>query len=246
MNTMIFAHRGASKEAPENTMPAFELAYQYVADGIETDVQLTKDNIPVLIHDETVNRTTDAIGFVKDYTYKELQALDAGSWKSPAYIDAKIPTLDDLLAWNQDKHLKLNIELKNNKIAYKKLEEIVLEKLKQYNMEKETILSSFSERSIERLHKMNPSVPYALLTSKVKAHLIPFSKKTRADGIHIRYRLLSNRLVKQANSEGLYVAVYTVNHPTRIKRAIRLGCHIVITDVPDIAQKVKINNEKGL
>lgn len=242
---MIFAHRGASKEAPENTMPAFELAYQYRADGIETDVQLTKDNIPVLIHDETVNRTTDSIGFVKDYSYKDLQALDAGKWKSPSYTNTKIPTLDDLLAWNQDKHLKLNIELKNDKIAYKKLEEIVIDKLKKYNMEKETILSSFSEKSIKRLHDIHSPVPYALLTGKAKADLLPFSKEMQANGIHIRYRLLSKRIIQQANREGLYVAVYTVNHPAMIKRAIRLGCQIVITDVPDIARKVKTNYGKG-
>ncbi len=112
MAPIIYAHRGASKAAPENTMPAFELAAKQGADGIETDVQLTKDQIPVLIHDENVRRTTDGIGFVQDYTYKELQELDAGSWFSSTYSNTTIPTLDQLLAWNKKKKLKLNIELK--------------------------------------------------------------------------------------------------------------------------------------
>lgn len=90
MTTKIIAHRGASKLAPENTMYAFELAYNLGAEGIETDVQLTKDNIPVLIHDETVRRTTNSNGYVKDFTFEELSTLDAGSWFSPIFEELEL------------------------------------------------------------------------------------------------------------------------------------------------------------
>ncbi|WP_091483572.1 glycerophosphodiester phosphodiesterase [Gracilibacillus orientalis] len=239
MSTIIYAHRGASKHAPENTMPAFELAYKHGADGIETDVQLTKDNIPVLIHDEQLNRTTNGTGFVKDFTYNELKQLDAGSWKSPHFTDTKIPRLDDLLAWNQGKQLKLNVELKNNIISYQGLEDIVCQKLNEYKMAKQTVISSFNHASITKVNDKNVNIDYALLTGRRNRTLIPYSKKIKAKGIHIGYRLLSNRLVTLANENKLYVAVYTVNSPITINKAIRLGCQALFTDVPKLAIDIK-------
>ncbi|GAE91288.1 glycerophosphoryl diester phosphodiesterase [Gracilibacillus boraciitolerans JCM 21714] len=239
MSIIIYAHRGASKQAPENTMAAFDLAYDQGANGIETDVQLTKDGIPVLIHDETADRTTNGTGYIKDLTYQELQSLDAGSWKSPVYSDSKIPALDELLAWNKDKDLKLNIELKNNLISYPDIEEIVCEKLQQHKMVEHTVISSFNHTSIAKLDKMKTTIDYALLTSKQMKNLIPFSKEINAKGIHIRYRLLSYRLVENATKNNLYVAVYTVNHPILIAKVLRLGCHALITDVPNLAVKLK-------
>ncbi|SHN20586.1 glycerophosphodiester phosphodiesterase [Gracilibacillus kekensis] len=239
MSTIIYAHRGASKHAPENTMPAFELGYKQGADGIETDVQLTKDGIPVLIHDETVNRTTNGTGSVKDFTYEELLTLDAGSWKSSSYKGTKIPTLDDLLAWNKEKNLKLNVELKNNIISYPDIEKIVIEKLKSYNMVENTVISSFNHKSIALLDSLNVKIDYALLTSKRTSGIISFSKEIHAKGIHIRYRLLSNRLVTNAKQNGLYVAVYTVNNPLSISKVLRLECHAMFTDVPELAAEIK-------
>ncbi|WP_058307518.1 glycerophosphodiester phosphodiesterase [Gracilibacillus massiliensis] len=243
MSTLIYAHRGASKQAPENTMPAFELGYKQGADGIETDVQLTKDGIPVLIHDETVNRTTNGTGFIKDLTYQELSALDAGSWKSDTYSDTRIPTLDDLLAWNKEKNLKLNLELKNNIISYPSIEKIVTEKLKDYNMVEQSVISSFNHNSIALLDSLNVEVDYALLTSKRTSDLISYSKDIHARGIHIRYRLLSNRFVTNAKQNGLYVAVYTVNSPLSISKVLRLGCHAMFTDVPKRALEIKQRNK---
>ncbi len=129
MATNIFAHRGASGYAPENTMAAFQLAYWQGADGIETDVHLTKDNIPVLMHDERVNRTTDGSGFIQGYTLHQLKQLDTGSWFSPKFTGSRVVTLDEFLVWIRDKALYLNIELKNNKIDYKNLETIVYDKI---------------------------------------------------------------------------------------------------------------------
>ncbi len=241
MSTIIFAHRGASKQAPENTLPAFDLGYKQGADGIETDVQLTKDGIPVLIHDETVNRTTDGMGYVKDLTYQELLKFDAGSWKSPVYADSKIPTLDNLLEWNRNKQLKLNIELKNNIVSYPHIEKIVTEKLKEFDMIDKTVISSFNHNSIAKLNELDEKVDYALLTSKRSKDLIPFCEKINAKGIHIRYRLLSNRLITNAKEKNLYVAVYTVNNPVTISKVFRLGCHALFTDVPKLALQLKDN-----
>lgn len=244
LRTIIYAHRGASKYAPENTMPAFQLAYKQHADGIETDVQLTKDNVPVLIHDELLNRTTNGSGFVRDFTYQQLRELDAGLWHHHQFIGTRIPRLDDLLKWNQDKQLRLNIELKNSKVYNTNLEEIVLKKIKAYRMEKLSVISTFSMKSIKILSESNSIVPYAYLTSKYKANFIEKCKELRAAGIHIRYRLLNRRLYQQAINHELYVAVYTVNHPFTISRALQYPCDAIITDVPDRAIKIRNKVQK--
>ncbi len=181
------------------------------------------------------------MGYIKDLTYQELLRLDAGSWKSSAYVDTRIPTLDDLLAWNQEKKLKLNIELKNNIVSYPNIEKIVMKKLKEFNSIDDTVISSFNHNSIAKLNEVDEKVNYALLTSKRSRNLIPFSKKINAKGIHIRYRILSNRLITNAKEQNLYVAVYTVNNPVTISKVLRLGCHALFTDVPKIAIQLKQN-----
>lgn len=239
MAPIIYAHRGASKAAPENTMPAFELAAKQGADGIETDVQLTKDQIPVLIHDENVRRTTDGIGFVQDYTYKELQELDAGSWFSSTYSNTTIPTLDQLLAWNKKKKLKLNIELKNGVIDYEHIEKIVCERIQAHKMEKLSVISTFNFKSLKRLQKLNCAIPYSYLTSRRNPDLVQLAKELGVTGLHIRYRLLSKRLVEKAKTEKIYTAVYTVNHPFSIARVLRLGAHGLFTDIPSLAIQIR-------
>ncbi|MDL4840723.1 glycerophosphodiester phosphodiesterase [Aquibacillus sp. LR5S19] len=237
MNTIVYAHRGASKLAPENTMPAFELAYQLDADGIETDVQLTKDRVPVLIHDENVRRTTNGTGFVQDYTFKELQQLDAGSWFSSQYINTSIISLDEFLRWIKDKNLKLNIELKNNVIEYKDLEDIVYNLLKSYQVLDRTVISSFNSKSIKRFNKIDPNVTTAYLTSQKIVDLIPFAKSKGASGLHIKNRILSKSLLDKAKESNLYVSVWTVNRPTQMMRCYKLGCKAIFTDVPHVAKE---------
>ncbi|WP_346427633.1 glycerophosphodiester phosphodiesterase [Gracilibacillus sp. YIM 98692] len=237
--TTIYAHRGASKQAPENTMPAFDLAYHYGADGVETDVQLTKDNVPVLIHDENVRRTTNGVGFVQDYTYNELKKLDAGSWFHPSFKGTPIPTLDELLTWNQEKKMKLNIELKNNLIDYKNLEQIVCDKIIAYDMIDKIVISTFNDKCLHRLHQLPYDISYAFLTSKKRKDLIRFAKQQGAKGLHLRYRLLNKRLLENTNRESLYVAVYTVNQPISLARVFKINCQAVFTDVPNIAIRIR-------
>lgn len=105
--TQIIAHRGASKFAPENTLAAFKLAEKMGADGIELDIHLTKDQIPVIIHDEDIKRTTNGRGFVQKYTYKELQQFDAGSWFSERFSDERILSLEEFLHGSYQKTCSL-------------------------------------------------------------------------------------------------------------------------------------------
>jgi glycerophosphoryl diester phosphodiesterase len=235
METLIYAHRGASKIAPENTLPAFDYANQMGTDGIETDVQLTKDNVPVLIHDENLRRTTDGTGFVQDYTYEELQNLDAGSWFAEKFEGTRIPSLAEFLEWVKNKPLKLNMELKNNIIDYKGLESIVYDMLVAYNMLGRTVISSFNPESIQRLKEIDEAIPTAFLTSKKIRDLTSYAKDLGASSLHIKYRLLTKKLVNQCHENDLSIRVYTVNRPAHITRSFKLKSDAVFTDVPHLA-----------
>lgn len=237
--TKIIAHRGASKYAPENTMPAFELAYKMKAEGIETDVQLTKDNIPVLIHDEHVKRTTGHRGYVKDYTFTDLRQLDAGSWFSDEFAGSSILSLEEFLDWVIDKPLELNIELKNSKIDYSNIESIVYEMVDHYKLLDRTILSTFNHESVKRLKAVNETIGVALLTSRRRKDLTDYAKKLGANGLHAKYRLFNKVLVEQCNEKDLALRVYTVNKPLHMKHCYSLGCDGIFTDVPDTALMVK-------
>ena len=123
--TEVFAHRGASGYAPENTLEAFQLAIKQGADGIELDVQLSKDGVPVVIHDETVDRVTGQTGFVKDFTLQELKDMVVLGERFTAYPDARIPTLREVLDAVRPSGIEVNIELKTGIIWYPEIEKKV-------------------------------------------------------------------------------------------------------------------------
>ncbi|MUV39710.1 Glycerophosphodiester phosphodiesterase [Lentibacillus sp. JNUCC-1] len=236
MQTMIIAHRGASKQAPENTLPAFDLAWQAGAEGIETDVQLTKDHVPVLIHDERINRTTNGSGYVKDYTFNELKQFDAGGWFDKSFSGTGIISLDDFLNWLSDKPLYLNLELKNNKIEYKDLEVIVVEHLNHYRILNDTTLSSFNPHSIERLNQMNPEIDTALLVSKKRgADVVQKAHSIGAKSLHIKYKFLTPALAAQCRQKNIALRVFTVNSSRRMAHCFQTACTGIFTDLPDKA-----------
>nr|WP_054637803.1 glycerophosphodiester phosphodiesterase family protein [Thalassobacillus sp. C254] len=145
--TNIFAHRGASITHPENTMTAFQAAVDAGAEGIELDVQLTKDEEVVVIHDNTVNRTTDGFGAVHELTAKEISKLDAGSWRDASFRGEKVPLLKDVLEWLTDKDILINIELKKHKPGYETLAQKVTDVIKEHNVQKKIILLPFTIQS---------------------------------------------------------------------------------------------------
>lgn len=229
----IIAHRGASQYAPENTLPSFQLAYELGADGVETDIHLTKDNIPVLIHDATLNRTTNYTGYVKDLTFHQLKNLDAGSWFAKKFTGTPILSLEEFLTWAKNKHLSLTIELKNNKIEYNHIEDIVYDMLKSFQMLERTTISTFNQDSVKRLSRIHEDI--ALLTSNRGRNLISRTKKLGANTIDIKYSALKFKLMKQSKQEKISVRVYTVNKVRYLLKCIRYRCSGIITDVPDRA-----------
>lgn len=233
--TEIIAHRGASKIAPENTMPAFKLAYQLGAEGIETDIHLTKDHIPVLIHDERVERTTNGIGHIKDYTFEQIKQLDAGSWFSPRFSNTRIVSLEEFLMWAQFKPLHLNIELKNNKIDYAHLENIVFEMVTHFRLQQRTTISTFNPHSIKRMATFKDDITLALLTSRKRKNLCTYATDLGAHALHIKYRLLDEKLISECSHRNIPLRVFTINKFTHMMRCYQLGCHGIFTDHPEKA-----------
>jgi len=234
LKTKIVAHRGASYLAPENTMHAFTLAEEIGAYGIETDVQLTKDNVPVLIHDVTVNRTTNKKGFVKNYTFSDIQTLDAGKWFSETYKEARIISLESFLQWIRPTHLYLHLELKNNRFSYKNLEFVVFDLLKRENMLERTALSTFNAKSIKRMTRIKDDIERALLLSKQRKRLIQFAKKYDLKALHVEYPMLNDEFVRLCEKENILLRVYTVNDRDDMQRCFALGVDTIFTDRPDV------------
>lgn len=238
------AHRGASGYAPENTLPAFQLAAQMKADSIELDVHLTKDLIPVVIHDETVNRTTDGKGYVKNMTLEQLRQLDAGSWFNQdypmfardLYIGVTIPTLDEVFD-KLGSDINYVIEIKDPPPKYN-IEEILNETIKNHHLEKLVAIHSFSAASLKRFHAINPDIPlYQLVWNDYAASRVTQSYldtvKTYAVGISPNFQGISAAYVAQVKRAGLKIIPYTVNYQLNMDKAYSWGVDGVHTNYPD-------------
>lgn len=236
--TLILAHRGASGYAPENTIAAFKKAISLGADGIETDVQLSKDNEIVLIHDESVDRTTDGRGYIKDLTLKEIKKLDAGRWFNDKFIGQRVPILEELLSLAKDKDILLNIELKNNVISYKNIEEKVVNLINRYNLKDRVIISSFNHTSLLKIKHIDSDIRTGMLYMSRLSNPIAHAKAINADALHPSYKRLSRRLIDAATQNKLMINTFTVNRKEHIKKLKEVGVTSIITDYPDIHKSI--------
>lgn len=231
----IFAHRGASGQFPENTMLAFEEALRSGVDGIELDVQLTKDGEVVIIHDEKVDRTTNGQGFVKDFTLAELEELDAGSWFSSKFAEQRLMTLDTVLAWMQEEgnHLRLNIELKNDQIQYIGLEEKVLSLVEDYNLQERIIISSFNPFSLQRVRMQNEEIEIGYLVFGMPENALWIAREIGANAIHCEAPYALSAYGEAAKRAGYPLRIYTVNAEDEYKQLVEAGVEVIMTDFPE-------------
>ncbi|MCE7790958.1 glycerophosphodiester phosphodiesterase [Salipaludibacillus sp. CUR1] len=233
--TMIFAHRGSAGTHPENTMPAFEAGLEAGAEGLECDVQLTKDLVPVVIHDETVNRTTNGQGWIKDLTYEEIKRLDAGSWFSPNFAGVPIPTLEQLFEWAAGTPLILNVELKNGIVRYPGIEKIVLGLIYAYGLEDRTIISSFNHYSLVEVRRQDPDIETAVLFMEGLYEPWNYAGNIKANGLHCFFPAAVPELLEGARNANMPVRPFTVNEEGTMQNLIKGGCAGIITDWPEKA-----------
>lgn len=230
----IFAHRGLSGEYPENTMAAFRAAWQAGAKGIELDVQLTKDGQVAVVHDEKIERTTDGIGYVKDFTFEQLRLFDAGAWFSASFAGESIPPLTAVFQWVREEavNMVINVELKNDLFAYEGLEEKVLALVEQYELEEQIIISSFNSESLKKVRNMHPKIAIGYLIEGVPADAVKMAEKIGANAIHCEEEFALSDFGKAAIEAGFPLRVYTVNDPAKKQPLIDAGVEVIMTDFP--------------
>ncbi|KAA0549481.1 glycerophosphodiester phosphodiesterase [Bacillus sp. BGMRC 2118] len=236
--TKIFGHRGAAGTHPENTMISFIAAERASADGIELDVQLSKDGEIVVIHDETLDRTTTGTGLIKDHTLKEIRSFDA-SYKFPDYGVCKVPSLDEVFNWSLSNNLFINVELKNSEFPYEGLEEKVIQLIRTYHYEKRIIISSFNHKSLEKCIKIAPEIEVGVLFNKKKKDPWEYAKRIGAKSIHPNYRIISNSDIIKSQEKGVSVRPYTVNKQKEMERLLSIKCESIITDYPEKAVSLR-------
>jgi glycerophosphoryl diester phosphodiesterase len=236
----IIAHRGASAYAPENTLAAFKLALQQGADGIELDAKLSADGHVVVIHDQTVDRTTPFHGKVSDFRLAELRKMDAGSHFDIVFKGEPVPTLEEVFkAVGQLTYI--NVELTNYAAPFDPLPEKVAELVRHYKLSHRVVFSSFNPVALLRIRRLVPESPIGLLAYPgIKgwpARGWP-GRMLRYNSLHSEVRDTTGKMVKHLQGRGRWVYVYTVNREDEMWRLFDLGIDGIFTDDPLLAQKI--------
>lgn len=235
---MIYAHRGASAYAPENTLRAFELAADMHADGVELDVQLTRDRRLVVIHDEKIDRLLGMPGAVADYTLAELTALPITGGINPTGRE-RVPLLCDVLALLKERGLLVNIELKNSVNPYPGMEELCLQEVAAAGMADNTLYSSFNHYSLQRLKQLMPGAKCGMLYECCMIHPWQYAAACGMDALHPHFsELMVDGEVDAAHALGLEINPWTVNSEDDLRRVIALGADRMITNHPDVGKQL--------
>lgn len=217
----VYSHRGESKYAPENTMSAFYLAYLVHSDGIETDVRKTKDNILVLIHDKSIDRTSNNSGKISDYTYKELLKMDFGN---EYYKGEKIVSLDEFLKNFSNRNINIYLELKES--GYEKL---IVDTIKKYNINN-IVLISFKYNILKNIRNLNNKIKLGWLIYDVNDLIIKESKSIKLNHILCTSICLNENEVKKLKENNFIVGVWGILGKPEIKRLKSIGVDEIIYD----------------
>lgn len=234
---LVIAHRGASHDSPQNTLVAFELAKKMGADGVELDTSLTRDGVPVVIHDLTLEGTTNGHGAVNSYTLDLIKKLDAGSSFDAAYAGERIPTLDEALE-TIGKDLVVNIELKANSWYSDGLEQAVLNVIRKHSASGRVVISSFNPFTLRRFRQRAPEIPIGYLYSTDEPVYLRygwFMAGLTHEARHPQATIIDGGFMYWARTHGFRVHTWTVDDPNRIRELRDLGVDAIITNRPDVA-----------
>jgi len=231
---VIYAHRGASAQSPENTMAAFRKAIELGSGGIELDVHMTKDGEIVVIHDEVIDRTSNGTGKVKDLTFSELLRYDFGYWFSQEFSEEKIPTLEQVMTLLSDWDGVLNIEIKANDTG---IESSVIALIDKYRMRKRVIISAFNHYILVNVKRIDDTIETGALIMETLYRPWEYAKRIGAGTIHPFYRAINQEIIGECLANGIDVNVFTVDRSEDIKMLAGAKVSGIITNVPDVALK---------
>jgi glycerophosphoryl diester phosphodiesterase len=234
MNNSCVAHRGWSGIAPENTISAIQLALNHPdITMIELDVQLSLDGIPVVIHDFTLERTTDGDGFVGSKTCKELKQLDAGKWFDLRFEGEQIPTLEEVFQLVMGKK-RLNIEIKRPGLAYEGIEQAVVNLVRKYGMENQVWITSFNHESIREMAKIGSDLKHGPIIYGLPIMLDNILEETCANVLSMNYFYLTKPMVTPLLDRGIDIIAWTIDDPQWMAQTASIDERIAIcTNHPD-------------
>ncbi len=243
----VVAHRGASAYAPENTLAAVDKAIAIGVDYIEVDVRLSLDNIPVVIHDARVNRTTNGKGRVVTLPYPKIKRLDAGSWFDPVFHQERIPSLNEVFR-RALPHTKLLIELKGSQLAQPLFARRLLELVEKYDAEKAVIFQSFNASILKSLSRENPLLKVNQLVNYANPKSNYFRDRLPKVGnifrlqyhsaLNPNYKWVTPEFIEKVHGEGKKIFCWTVDDPKAMESLCKMGVDGIITNTPDVLKQV--------
>jgi glycerophosphoryl diester phosphodiesterase len=238
---LIIGHRGASAVAPENTMAAFREAIAVGADGIEFDVRLTRDGVPVVIHDSTLRRTGGLNQRVADLSSLEISKVDVGHWFAPGFASETVPSLRELFTLFRSNSASLYLEMKCDSPAeLRPLAEACCRMINEYSLKERVVIECFQLAALEILKEIDSEIKTAALFDRVftDQSIITRATEIGAMAVALHHRLARKALVEKSKQAGLHVAVWTVDDPIWIERAREMGIDALITNDPARMLKV--------
>lgn len=236
--SLIYGHRGASGHAPENTLPSFRLAMDMGADGFELDVHMSKDGELVVIHDETVDRTTNGTGLVRDLTLAQLKELDACNGMEN-YRGAKIPTLAEVFDLIRDTHHIVNVEVKTDEWFYPQIEEKCLALAKEKGVEDRVIYSSFNHYTLMKLRQLKPDAKLGMLFGDIMVKPWEYADQLHVDYLHpMKMNIYVPGFGEGAKAAGYGINMWTINDEETMAECLKQDAGI-ITNYPDVAVALK-------
>lgn len=229
MIPLIEAHRGDSSNAPENTLAAFERAIRLDVPWIELDVHPARDGTLMVIHDATVDRTTNGSGAVSDLTVDALAHLDAGARFSPAYAGERIPPLTDVLEMVALTTTRLNVEIKSSPRGTN-VPRTVVDLMRRFGRQREYVVSSFNLDSLLEVRAIAPEITLALIG--YRAEILSHAERHRLPWIHGNRKMVTREIVTRAHAQGIGVAVWVVDDPEQYPRWKALAVDKLCTNRP--------------
>ncbi len=233
--TLVFAHRGASGYAPENTLAAFELAAEMGAHGIEFDVQITKDHRLIIHHDRQLGRTEEASGELRDWRFADLRAMDVGSWYGHQFSGEQMPTPEEVVE-SVGNRLLLNFELVNDSFQLAGIAPLLVDLFRRMDLFDRAMISSFNPRALWQVKKLEPRITIGALWGASEPWYLRSSWWRRLlspQALHPEHVLVTPKLVHDAHAHGQRVHTWTVNDVDTARRLCKMGVDMVMGDFPD-------------
>jgi glycerophosphoryl diester phosphodiesterase len=259
VETLIGAHRGASVDAPENTLAAFELAVTQGAELIELDVHATRDGVLVVHHDFDLRRTAGSAGLIRELTVSEVQTFDVGSWRGTKFAGERIPTLDKVLQTYGNRVL-LNVEIKFDRVPYEGIESAVARAIRACGLSRRVVVSSFDLETLLRLRRIDGDIRVSLLHDAAKSSVpdsgaldaasVMFARMAVAReagmvGIHLDAASISADVCARAKELGLGVLAWTVDSEPEMRRLAALGIDAIVSNRPALLRAVLLEMRRA-